>query len=222
MQRYNNNNNRDIQILKFYGLSMLFFMIGLPILCLGYVSSKPPFNPSKYIKVNSTITSAYSATFYYNNEIMNCRYLTEFDTDCISDYMCKKKREYYYPINTKIILLYSQSSGYCRTEQFTTNLTYIGIIFMSLYIFSCIGICINIVLYTTRQESSYESILDNSHENKYIKIYDTLECSICTVMFNDDKFILKKCGHIYHKKCIDEWFNKKNTCPICIESQNIV
>lgn len=41
-------------------------------------------------------------------------------------------------------------------------------------------------------------------------------CSICCDNYeNDDECIITKCNHIYHKKCIDVWLNKNNTCPIC-------
>jgi len=218
MQRY--NNSQDIQAIRFYGLSILFFIISIPLLCFGYIDTKPIINPSNYIKVNATIISAYDAIFYnHYNELIKCKYLAEFDDECLSEYMCKKKREYYYPIGTKSTLLYLPSSGYCRTEQFTNNLVYVGFIFFGFYIFSCVGLCFNIYRQTNIQPISYEIILHNStNNNKYIKIYDAFECSVCSIAFNDDKFILKKCGHIFHKKCIDDWLNKKNICPLCKEN----
>ena len=37
-------------------------------------------------------------------------------------------------------------------------------------------------------------------------------CSICL-----EKTIEKPqdCGHVFHKKCIDTWLSKNNTCPVC-------
>ena len=41
-------------------------------------------------------------------------------------------------------------------------------------------------------------------------------CIICFSDFNkNDKIKILKCGHIYHKECINEWFKKKELCPIC-------
>tara|TARA_A100001015_G_C15003490_1_gene719619 strand:- start:337 stop:816 length:480 start_codon:yes stop_codon:yes gene_type:complete len=40
-------------------------------------------------------------------------------------------------------------------------------------------------------------------------------CSIC--LENLEKNLVQlKCGHIFHKNCIDTWYkSQKNTCPIC-------
>ncbi len=43
------------------------------------------------------------------------------------------------------------------------------------------------------------------------------ECIICTESLNSDEsvVILDKCGHVYHKKCVDKWRLQSNTCPEC-------
>ena len=46
------------------------------------------------------------------------------------------------------------------------------------------------------------------------------ECSICIEHFADKEDVIKlECGHIFHKDCILEWFNKKKytnlECPNC-------
>lgn len=51
------------------------------------------------------------------------------------------------------------------------------------------------------------------------KIYnDDKECSICFYEYEEDlskeKLILK-CGHIYHKSCVEPWLNKGKNCPVC-------
>ena len=44
------------------------------------------------------------------------------------------------------------------------------------------------------------------------------ECIICLDdMKIGDHIKILKCGHIYHHKCINEWFNVKKECPICCE-----
>ena len=41
-------------------------------------------------------------------------------------------------------------------------------------------------------------------------------CVICLDDFKkDDEVIKTPCLHVFHSKCIIEWFNNKNTCPIC-------
>jgi len=42
------------------------------------------------------------------------------------------------------------------------------------------------------------------------------ECIICISEFEDDELITKlKCGHVYHKGCVYEWFKQKSECPCC-------
>lgn len=45
-----------------------------------------------------------------------------------------------------------------------------------------------------------------------------LECPICIEKFNDiDKVMILKCKHYFHKRCIEQWFNEHDTCPVCRE-----
>jgi len=45
------------------------------------------------------------------------------------------------------------------------------------------------------------------------------ECSICFQQFQKNDYYreLDGCKHIFHKKCIDEWFfqSKSYSCPLC-------
>ena len=53
------------------------------------------------------------------------------------------------------------------------------------------------------------------------KIKDDLisECSICYQQFKINEYYreLDGCKHVFHKKCIDEWFfqSKSYSCPLC-------
>ncbi len=60
----------------------------------------------------------------------------------------------------------------------------------------------------------------------FLKMAQELEkkftCSICMEEIptlnteNKDSITITKCGHIFHKACLDAWFNQgKDTCPIC-------
>jgi len=42
------------------------------------------------------------------------------------------------------------------------------------------------------------------------------ECVICLedIKYNDN-VILTECFHMYHEKCIRDWFKISNICPIC-------
>jgi len=45
---------------------------------------------------------------------------------------------------------------------------------------------------------------------------DKKECSICLEEFVEDVYITYlPCIHAYHSKCIKEWLNRSNECPIC-------
>ena len=48
------------------------------------------------------------------------------------------------------------------------------------------------------------------------------DCSICK---SDDKkekcIMLKFCNHTYHQHCIDQWFEKKQTCPMCRKNYDV-
>ncbi|KAL7066517.1 zinc finger, C3HC4 type domain-containing protein [Cryptosporidium serpentis] len=60
---------------------------------------------------------------------------------------------------------------------------------------------------------------NNTMDNEYIK-YITLgkACPICVQDINDnDNIRILPCDvrHIYHKDCIDGWFQQNNACPIC-------
>lgn len=41
-------------------------------------------------------------------------------------------------------------------------------------------------------------------------------CSICYGFMNKIKK-LRRCGHEFHQTCIEKWFEKSNTCPLCRE-----
>lgn len=41
------------------------------------------------------------------------------------------------------------------------------------------------------------------------------KCTICLGNTSGKVCRVLKCGHIFHCECIDEWFLKKTTCPVC-------
>jgi len=79
-----------------------------------------------------------------------------------------------------------------------------------------------------KSKQSQKMMLD--HLEKPLKICkgDKITDEMCNICFsnykeNEYKRVLKKCGHYFHKKCIDKWFckNKDNmNCPICRENYN--
>ena len=50
-------------------------------------------------------------------------------------------------------------------------------------------------------------------QNSLDEIIISFECSICMEQSNEG--VLLKCGHTYHKTCIEKWRKNKSTCPLC-------
>ena len=57
----------------------------------------------------------------------------------------------------------------------------------------------------------------NAHikkENKYAEQH----CPICLDIFKKEKRAVKlPCEHIFHRECIERWFEEKLSCPLCQE-----
>ena len=106
-----------------------------------------------------------------------------------------------------------------------------------LLIFSSINICKTINnhrIYRLNQINRMERLQRNQRNQlpnytilqKYIikikeyKLNEDLEesdkCSICLENYKKNDIInVLKCGHKYHKNCIDDWINDNNNCPLC-------
>ncbi|CAM8929457.1 unnamed protein product [Rhodiola kirilowii] len=46
---------------------------------------------------------------------------------------------------------------------------------------------------------------------------DDAQCSICLGDYQEKEVLrtMPKCGHDFHRSCIDKWLRKHPTCPIC-------
>ena len=69
-----------------------------------------------------------------------------------------------------------------------------------------------------------QQFIDNlMNRNKSILNFDKRkygeECPICLDFFgelDDDVYLCTlKCGHSYHRKCINDWLSKDGSCPTC-------
>jgi len=60
-------------------------------------------------------------------------------------------------------------------------------------------------------------ILIHFDKKRFIQDNMEMECSICQEEFQEgSKDVMKiKCKHLFHKQCIDAWFTKHSTCPLC-------
>ena len=46
--------------------------------------------------------------------------------------------------------------------------------------------------------------------------YENFQCSICIDEFKENELLKQlKCGHIFHKECLSQWFLNMNNCPFC-------
>ena len=73
-------------------------------------------------------------------------------------------------------------------------------------------------IYNTKMYKCFNKPSKDNISNYKIKknIIDN-ECIICLEPFlkNDKLSIINKCGHYYHSKCLNLWFKKKESCPLC-------
>lgn len=68
----------------------------------------------------------------------------------------------------------------------------------------------NIELVHPPGQLTYETIL------KIHQFDMTHKCVICSVdLSTNDGMKILKCGHYYHKICVEEWEKRANTCPVC-------
>ena len=42
------------------------------------------------------------------------------------------------------------------------------------------------------------------------------DCSICFEEFTkDSQIVITPCNHVYHVVCINQWYHRSHTCPVC-------
>ena len=50
---------------------------------------------------------------------------------------------------------------------------------------------------------------------------DNLDCIICMENFEENEIVKQlRCGHIFHRDCIDKWLEKQKNCPFCKSEVN--
>jgi SNF2 family DNA or RNA helicase len=75
-------------------------------------------------------------------------------------------------------------------------------------------------LMRSRQTCIYPALMKDKVESFVKNINENDLCEICLELLNDETNgcmnKLKLCGHVFHGKCINEWFEAKHiTCPFC-------
>ena len=68
----------------------------------------------------------------------------------------------------------------------------------------------------TKIEKSYK-LFKKTKKIKNVDLENLInECSICLEQYKlNEKIIKLDCEHIFHKSCINLWFQNNNSCPIC-------
>ena len=69
-----------------------------------------------------------------------------------------------------------------------------------------------------RYEYEKEDVYDEEKYEKESLINES--CSICLDEYQKQEMIvvMRKCGHVFHKKCINEWLEGNDRCPNCNEN----
>jgi hypothetical protein len=88
---------------------------------------------------------------------------------------------------------------------------------------------INMMSGGERHNPVKQNVLDLLPESKLKEVkklpQDKKSCVICLEDYKENDTILTiPCYHIFHKKCVIDWFKNDNTCPICkfkINKQNL-
>jgi hypothetical protein len=46
---------------------------------------------------------------------------------------------------------------------------------------------------------------------------DQMSCSVClnNFRYKEQDVVELKCGHVFHRDCIEPWFKTHHTCPLC-------
>ena len=68
------------------------------------------------------------------------------------------------------------------------------------------------------KETNNDKIKNNKQKNSiivYFINYKNNTCIICLESLNNKKKITTRCNHNFHYKCINNWCNINNNCPLC-------
>jgi len=77
----------------------------------------------------------------------------------------------------------------------------------------------HIIQYTIKDDIKIE-------KRKQQIIYDSIknektnqECSICYESMFNNEVSATTCAHVFHTKCLNNWFKIKRSCPLCAQTQ---
>jgi hypothetical protein len=55
------------------------------------------------------------------------------------------------------------------------------------------------------------------HRISHEECQEGIECSVCLSQFEfgEEGVVQLKCGHLFHRNCLEPWFVAHHTCPVC-------
>ena len=107
-------------------------------------------------------------------------------------------------------------------DSYNNDIFYSWVIFFGVVGIFGIFICNNICLSLLKKYKEYR-INRGLLQNITFKEINSPECIICLEEYNNrDNIIKLECGHIYHKKCVEDWFKINSNCPNCRNSIHII
>ena len=58
---------------------------------------------------------------------------------------------------------------------------------------------------------------DRHYDRRRVYCISDNECPICLLNPSESKepLVLTDCRHLFHKKCLDDWYEISTKCPIC-------
>uniref|UniRef100_A0A0D6R5D4 RING-type E3 ubiquitin transferase n=1 Tax=Araucaria cunninghamii TaxID=56994 RepID=A0A0D6R5D4_ARACU len=92
---------------------------------------------------------------------------------------------------------------------------------------------VNMDHYPNSNETLQEQVIRNEHQSSTHHVLPEFvhgvnsdedeECSVCLCSLHEGKIVeLVKCHHLFHRKCIEEWFKTRSTCPQCLAVYDLI
>ena len=80
----------------------------------------------------------------------------------------------------------------------------------------------SILTISCKKMSDVRLIIKQPYITGITKPYEGSNAEDCSICIHNDVFTYKnwvklKCGHCFHRHCIDLWLENHKTCPICIQ-----
>ena len=65
-------------------------------------------------------------------------------------------------------------------------------------------------------EQQEDSIVEGAIANETRQVYNSSsDCPICGDRLEENPITVLQCGHRFCTSCIDQWFSRRQTCPLC-------